>query len=128
MNDTLIVLATDDLSIADDGEFFPYYSDEGEDEDLNDRKHTNSTDQNYSYSSSARSTSYETSIAINVPNTEISVSNEHVNSASSSTSTVAINNADIMYSQRLTPNNVTTVAELNIVNQQSLGIIDVIRQ
>ena len=30
-----------------------------------------------------------------------------------------------MYSQRLTPNNVMTVAELNILNQQSADIVDV---
>ena len=114
-----------DPSVADDGEFIPCFSDKGVDDDFNDRNNNKSKDQNLSYSSSVRSTSYETSIAINAPNTESSVFNEHVNSASSSTSSIMINNDEIMYSQRLTPSNVTTVAELNMLNQRNVEIIEV---
>ena len=62
---------------------------------------------------------------MNAPNTDLYVSNENINTACSTSSTVVTNNSETMSSQILKPNNVTTVAELNILNQNNIEIIGV---
>ena len=62
---------------------------------------------------------------MNAPNADFSVSNEHVNTDSSTSSTIVTNNAETISSQRSTSNNITTVSELNALNQSNIEIIDV---
>ena len=64
-------------------------------------------------------------ISMNALNIDFSVSNEHVNNASLTLSTVVTNNDVTMSSQRSTLNNVTIVAGLNPLNQNNVEIINV---
>ena len=86
-------------SVVEDSEFTGIcYSDDGEDEKLNDSNTTKSQDKSLSYSASPHTTSYDKSTPMNAPNTDFSVCNDHIDTASSTSSTNGENIAETMSS------------------------------